>query len=276
MMPLYRLLALDLDGTLLGPLGTISAATRAAVIRAQTHGVAIVIATGRTFSMLRHFCYDLTLTAPQVTLNGAAIVAPDTGMPTALTPLPDAAVWPIVSFLEEDAFPTALFDFSRVWILRGNPYADRVVPPGLGYPELLANWHDFRQRPTGNPLQSTTKIVAIDSPRRIDHLRPRAEQAFGKDFYVAQTADHLLEFHHPAVSKGAGLAAVAAQLGIARAQIVACGDSHNDISMLHYAACGVAMGNASAEVKAIATYTAPSNAEDGIVWVIDRLLNGTL
>ena len=80
-----------------------------------------------------------------------------------------------------------------------------------------------------------------------------------------------LELLHPEVSKGAALRRIAHMLGVARDEVIAFGDSHNDLDMLAFAGVGVAMGNASAEVKALADLITDSNEDDGIATALERL-----
>lgn len=273
-----RLLALDLDGTLLTPQGTISPATRAALDEAVAQGLILVVATGRTYQMIRFYCGDLPLNGPQITLNGAALVDAQTDQPIETVPLTPEDIWPVVAFLEERGLAVAVFGIEATWIRDTNPYADKISPQGVQQPQRVKAWTDLLGDPDRHgagaitpPHEPITKIVALAPTEVITQLRPPAEERFGQHLYVTQTSDHLLEFLHAHVSKGTGLAAVAERLGISPTEVVACGDSHNDMTMLTYAGIGVAMGNASAEVKAIADLEAPSNREDGIAWVVKKL-----
>ena len=93
-----------------------------------------------------------------------------------------------------------------------------------------------------------------------------------KNHTVTQSSFDLLEFLHPEVSKAHGLAMIARDLGIKPEEIIAIGDSHNDIGMLQFAGLGVAMGNADEEVKQVARYVTRSNAEDGVAFVLEELV----
>src|SRR5947208_1537207 len=101
--------------------------------------------------------------------------------------------------------------------------------------------------------------------------RSFAVARFGHALYVTQTSSQLLELLHPEVSKGAALRRIAHMLGVARDEVIAFGDSHNDLDMLEFAGVGVAMGNASAEVKALADLITDSNEDDGIATALERL-----
>jgi Cof subfamily protein (haloacid dehalogenase superfamily) len=258
---MYRLIACDLDGTLLDSRGVIRPVTRATLDEALAQGLHLVIATGRSYPMMAYFCHDLPLTAPQITCNGAVIVDPRSSLPVRVTTVPPQLVVPVLRFLDEQAVPASYFGLETIFIRHDNPYAELLVPRELDPPRRVDSLYDLVSLPCA-------KLVAMDPPEAIARLRPLAEAQFGADLYVTQTSRRLLEFHHPQVSKGEGLAEVVHALGVLPHEVVAFGDSHNDLSMLAFAGLGVAMGNAEAEVKAVAGLVAPSNDEDGIAWAL--------
>lgn len=262
---MYRLIATDLDGTLLTPDGTISAATREALTAAQELGVALVIATGRNYPMMRYFCHDLRLSAPQISCNGAVVVAPATGDLLHVTTVPPAFVGPVLRFLEEQGVPAAFFGLLELWISHDNPYAELLIPRELDPPRTVDSLYSLADTPCA-------KLVAMDPPEVIERLRPLAEARFGADLYVTQTSRNLLEFHHPQVSKGQALAQIARDLGVSPHEVIAFGDSHNDLEMLRFAGLGVAMGNASDEVKAVADLVTLPNDQDGIAHMVSQYI----
>jgi len=262
---MYRLIATDLDGTLLTPDGTISAATREALTAAQELGVALVIATGRNYPMMRYFCHDLRLSAPQISCNGAVVVAPATGDLLHVSTVPPAFVGPVLRFLEEQGVPAAFFSLLELWISHDNPYAELLIPRELDPPRTVDSLYSLTDTPCA-------KLVAMDPPEVIERLRPLAEARFGADLYVTQTSRNLLEFHHPQVSKGHALAQIARDLGVSPHEVIAFGDSHNDLEMLRFAGLGVAMGNASDEVKAVADLVTLPNDQDGIARVVSQYI----
>ena len=98
----------------------------------------------------------------------------------------------------------------------------------------------------------------------------------GLPLYIAASAPVNLELTAAAANKGASLDALRRHLGLDRRQVMAIGDSGNDLRMLGYAAVPVVMANADDEIKSIAALVAPSNDEDGVAWVLDRLAEGEL
>ena len=116
------------------------------------------------------------------------------------------------------------------------------------------------------------KVAGIGEESTLREKRRELERIFAGKLYVTQSSFDLLEFLHPAVSKVNALKAIATDLGIAPAEIVAIGDNHNDIGMIRYAGLGIAMGNAHDEVKAAADLVTLSNAEEGVAVVIEKLI----
>ncbi len=262
---MYRLLAIDLDGTLLTPrpLKIITPRARNALRLAAQAGVIIVIATGQSLAVLRHECGDLPLNGPQIIENGA-IIADISGTIYHETLLPEKYIVPTLVMLREAGFSRAYHTLHRV-------YADVDAP-------RVREWY----RPPVPPaievedITSLTfpciKVVGIGPEQLIRAKRDEFERMYAGKLYVTQSSFDLIEFLHPDVSKGNALVKIAADLGIAAEEVVAFGDNHNDIGMLRFAGLGVAMGNAHDEVKDEADYVTSSNAEDGVAVAIEKLV----
>jgi Cof subfamily protein (haloacid dehalogenase superfamily) len=263
----YRLIVVDLDGTLLNPQSKISPRTRAALERANAEGIAIAVATGRSYPLLRYFCGDLPLSGPQITFNGAVVVDPVTGMPTFLQAVPVALVRPVLDFMREEGVFASYYTEDAIYVHDHSRLELALVPADFPQPIAVPDLYALTHLPC-------IKLVVVAERERIATLRPRAEAAFGDLLYVTQTSPVLLEFLHPEVSKGAALRKAMEYLGLEPPQVIAFGDSHNDLELLAAAGTGVAMGNASAEVRAAADLVAPSNVEDGIAVVLNAVLWG--
>jgi Cof subfamily protein (haloacid dehalogenase superfamily) len=260
----YRLLAIDLDGTLLTRHKRILPRTRGALDAAAGLGCRVVIATGRSYAVARYFCDGLTLSAPQITYNGAVIHDPAQSRDLCQYLVPPVYVKPGVDFFMEASVPVALFTPQTLYLDRRIPRPQAWLPGRSGVLELIP---DVRAVAT----QPCIKVVGHSDPLTIATVRPLAVERFGHALYVTQTSSELLELLHPEVSKGAALRRIAHMLGVARDEVIAFGDSHNDLDMLEFAGVGVAMGNASAEVKALADLITDSNEDDGIATALERL-----
>lgn len=260
----YRLLAIDLDGTLLTHHKRVTPRTRRALHDAAERGCGIVIATGRGFNVLRRYCDGIPLSAPQITYNGAVIHDPASGRDLAQYLVPPEWVRPVLDFLVEAAAWTAMFTPAALYMDRRMPDPAHWMPAPLPPPHLLDDVREVAEQPC-------IKVVGSGTALAIRQLRPHAVERFGHALYVTQTAAHLLEFLHPEVCKGAALRRIAHLLEIPRDEIIACGDSHNDLEMLEFAGTGVAMGNATAELKAVADMITASNEEDGVAVALEQL-----
>ena len=263
-MPTYSLLAIDLDGTLLTRHKRVSPRTLAALDEAAAGGCRVVIATGRGFNVLRRLCDGLVLSAPQITFNGAVIHDPTSDADLSRYLVPPAWVQPVLDFLAGEQVPGAIFSTDGLYMEHRVPNRQDWMPAPLPPPHLLDDVREVAHLPC-------IKIVGSSDPTTIRRIRPGAVERFGHALYVTQTSPRLLEFLHPEVSKGAALRRIAHLLDVPREEIVAFGDSHNDLEMLEFAGTGVAMGNASAELRAVADMVTTGNDEDGVAVALERL-----
>jgi Cof subfamily protein (haloacid dehalogenase superfamily) len=117
-----------------------------------------------------------------------------------------------------------------------------------------------------------TKLVAVGEPAALDALEPRMKAHFGGREYISKSLPHFLEFAQAGVTKGAGLDFLAERLGFAREQAVAFGDGENDVELVEWPTFGIAVGNAHAKVRAVASWVCPTAAEEGVAQVLEALL----
>lgn len=268
---MYRLLAIDLDGTLLNPRPQkmITPRTHLALQQAVEAGVRIVIATGQSLAVLQQICSSLPIEGPQIIENGAQIADIKTGQIYHEQLLPTEYVLPVLTALRQAGFHRVYHTTQRVYADIDTPRVRQwYSPPVLPVVEV-ADVSSLYPQPC-------IKVVAVAEENRLRAARPELMNMFGKHLYITQSAFDLLEFLHPEISKEYGLRTIAHDLGIDRTEIVAIGDGHNDIGMIQFAGLGVAMGNAHDEVKNKADYITLSNAEDGVADVIEKLILPTL
>jgi len=264
---MYRLLAIDLDGTLLTPRPTKIITPRAyqALRQAAEKGITIVIATGQTLSVLRHTCAGLPLDAPQIIENGAIIADIRTGHILQEKPIPLEHILPTLNTLRSFDLFRVYHNYQRVYVDSGTPRAREwyrpPVPPVIEVDDVASLY----------PLPCI-KLAAVGEEGTLIAKRQELERCFAGKLYVTQSAYDLLEFLHPEASKGSALKSIAADLGISSKEVVAIGDNHNDIGMLQFSGLGIAMDNAPDEVKAAADYVTLSNSEDGVAVVIEELI----
>src|SRR6266700_2429153 len=262
---MYRLLAIDLDGTLLSPEKLITPRTYNLLCQIEQKGVAIVIATGEAVQVLRAVCEKLPLTAPQIIENGAVVVNIQNGAVLHEKLIPRELILPTLEILQTFGMHRAYHTHERVYVDADTPRAKwwyRPPVPSVVEVEDVASLYP----------QTCIKVAGISAAETLREKRRELERIFAGKLYVTQSSFDIVEFLHPEVSKSNALKIIAADLGIAPEEVVAIGDNHNDIGMLRFAGLGVAMGNAHAEVKAAADYVTLSNAEEGVAAVIEEVV----
>ena len=264
---MYRLLAIDLDGTLLTPLPHkhITPRTYKVLRQAADAGMIIVIATGQTLSVLQNVCAELPLSAPQIIENGAIIADIHSGRVLHERLIPPDLILPALTTLRMLGLHRAYHTLHRVYVDKDTPRARNWYrPPVLPVIEVedVASLY---------PL-SCIKVAGIGEESALREQRRELESIYDGKLYVTQSSFDIVELLHPEVSKGNALSIIAADLTIKPEEIVAFGDNHNDIGMLRLAGLGVAMGNAHEEVKAAADYITLSNAEDGVAVVTEEMI----
>ncbi len=259
--------ALDLDGTTLRTDGTLSAYTRQVLETLGAQGVHIVVASGRSFTSLPAEVLALPGVEFAVCSNGASVWHVPSAACLHRTVLPVDAPAQIMDALAGEQVTFECF-------VEGQPYADAAYvddPVGCGaLPRAIPYIQSTRKpiadiqafvREHAHKLENLDIIVADQSRkgllwRQLEQLRD--------DLFVTSSVHQLLEIAHRDTGKRAGLEQVLNRLGLASEQVAAFGDAHNDLDMIERAGCGVAMGNAPAEVQARADVVAPENDADGV------------
>lgn len=268
---MYRLLAIDLDGTLLtpAPQKIITPRTHDILCKAVEMGITIVIATGQTLPVLQQVCANLPLSTPQIIENGAVVANFADGRILYEQPFPQGFILPVLDTLRSFGFYRVYHTHDCVYVDSNTPRARYWYRPPLAPPTEVADVASLYPLPC-------IKIVGVGEAETLREKRYKLEDIFAGKLYVTQSSFDLIEFLHPKVSKGSALGVIAANLGIQPEEVVAIGDNHNDIGMLRFAGLGIAMGNAHDEVKAAADYVTLSNAEEGVAAVIETLVLPTL
>lgn len=266
---MYRLLAIDLDGTLLTTQKIITPRTHQLLCQLATRGMIIVIATGQSLPVLRHVCADLPLTTAQIIENGAIVTDISSGTILYEQLLPSEHILPTLEILRTFDLYRVYHTYERVYVDTNTPRARNwyrpPVPPAIEIEDVASLYP-----------QPCIKVVGVGEASTLREKRRELESIFAGKLYVTQSSFDLLEFLHPDVSKGKALRVVATNLGIKPEEVVAIGDNHNDIGMLRFAGLGIAMGNAHDEVKAAADYVTLSNAEEGVAVAIETMILPTL
>lgn len=278
---MVRLLALDIDGTLLDSTGRVPAANLDAIHRAARRGVHIVVATGRSFHFALQALGDLPDAITLLVYNGA-IARSRAGDTLMRRLLPRAVAHQVLAATIEWRGDTAcVFD---------RPAAGQLVYDRMDWTH--PNRSRFKQRNdaiiqavdrledavTEDPVQITFNggvetMRAIAACLAAHPVSPRLEVMLTE---YPQRDFSMVDVCAAGTTKGSGLAAVAGRFGIARAEVMAVGDNHNDRDMLEWAGVGVVMGNAEPELKQATFHVTGTNDEAGLAQAIDRFILGSI
>jgi Cof subfamily protein (haloacid dehalogenase superfamily) len=273
----YRLLALDVDGTLVDSEGVLRPSVREAVRAAREHGVEVVLCTGRRFRTARGVLDELGLEGTVVIHNGVVVKDIRSGETVEHCYLSLDLYSAVLEVMQEVGPPLVYVDHYHEDL---DIYAE---PPERAHEfqaEYLADaapvtrFIDSLAEP---PSPALVMLSAMADEGRLLPLREAIEGELGRqvrtNFLINQRyRGHILEVVSRASGKWAALRAVAEKKGIAPAEILAIGDDNNDVEMIAEAGLGVAMGNAVAAAKEAADWVTSSNEEDGVVRVIEEYL----
>lgn len=260
----YKLVATDLDGTLLRGDDTVSERTREALVAAGAAGAAHIVVTGRAVPWTRHILDDLGYKGIAVCGQGAQVY--DAGAHRLLTSVTlDRKLAALaLAKLEAEVGPLALAasrDGVDGDVLFGPGYQVQGDLPALYLEDTAEVWTA--------PLN---KLYIQHAELDEDTLVQVARQTVGSLVDIVMAGPGVVEILPLGLSKATGLSLAARRLGVKAAETIAFGDMPNDIPMFGWAAHGVAMANAHAELKAVADEVTTSNEQDGIAVVLERLL----
>jgi Cof subfamily protein (haloacid dehalogenase superfamily) len=280
-LPRIRLLALDVDGTLVTSENQISEATRAALRRVREAGVEVAIATGRRYRNAQGAIRALGFAVPSVCLGGALVKGTD-GRTLHAQPFEPSEFGAVASlFRERGHTVVAQRDSDR------DGGADFLLDESVSWNFPTRDYHDrnaeFAEPVERLPEQARDDVLVVGTFGALAELE-RLEHALYRQHQGAFTAHVMPGFFNQGyycevvpsrVSKWSGLRRLADLMGISRAEICAVGDERNDVSMVAEAGLGVAMGNACEALKQAADWVTGCHDEDGLVAVVERILGET-
>lgn len=260
-----RLVATDLDGTLLRDDHTASERTRRALAAAQGLGITVVLVTGRPPRFVQPLAAALGVTGPAICCNGALLYDPLSDELLEESPLTSAAASAVVRRIRA-ASPGVGFAIER-----GLRYGCDQVYRELGGGMLRPEDDEVADALT-LCAQPITKLIARHPTLGSHDYYPQARAIAGDLAAVTISGPNIVEITALGVDKAATLARLCARLDIMPAQVMAFGDMPNDAPMLSWAGLGVAVANAHPEARAAANTTTASNMEDGVALALERLL----
>lgn len=292
-----RLLAVDLDGTLLDSHGHVPPANAQALRRAQSAGVTVVLCTGRALIECQHVAAEVGLEGPLVVSGGALVACPRTGSTLERFTLEAPLAGEIVASLHDRGRPALVL---KDHAATGYDYL--VLPPpgrdarasldaasdwwfqALSVRVRYARAHDDDEHP-----EDTIRVGAYSANEPIDTLaddlrtryagRTALQHFRGATLPASARARgietvHIVELFHAHADKWLAIERLAQRLGVAVSQTAAIGDQLNDLSMITHAGVGIAMANAAGEVRQAADRVTTHHDEAGVAHAVEHLLEG--
>ncbi|WP_413300314.1 Cof-type HAD-IIB family hydrolase [Bacillus sp. 1P10SD] len=264
----YKMIVLDLDDTLLQDDHTISPRTKQALMDAQEAGVKVVLASGRPTSAMLDIAEELRLKdygSFILSFNGAKITNCQTGEELFSSTLSPEMVHNLyeVSRSEDVWIHTYVGDY--IVTEAGNQYTDvEAAITGLEVFEV-----DSFVESVNEPV---VKVLMLEEPEKLAIVEKKLQEQFAGELSVMRSKPFFLEFTEEGVTKGTSLNQLIGKLGITREEVIAMGDSYNDLAMIEFAGLGVAMGNAPDDIKEKADYVTDTNMNDGVAKVVEKFV----
>jgi HAD superfamily hydrolase (TIGR01484 family) len=261
-----RLVASDLDGTLLRPDETVSERTRAAIAAARQAGITVVLVSGRPPRSLGPIAERIGVGGIAICANGAVTWDLDGGTMVDHSPLAADLSARLVHALRE-AIPGVVFAVE----LEDGSGREAGWSEGLPLPATDVLEADALELITG----PVTKLLARHPALPFAEVAERARDAVGDDAVVTWAGLQVVEISAAGVTKAFALERLCRRLGVARHQVVAVGDMPNDLAMLAWAGTSVAVANAAREVLDAVDEVTAANLDDGVALLLERILAGS-
>lgn len=268
---MYKLIALDIDGTLLNSKKEVTKEVFDAIQMAKKKGVKVVLSTGRPLTGVQSLLKELKLNDEEnyvVTFNGGLVQEISSQ---------DVISNIEMSYEDFDIIYNELSKKHNVKIHINTP--DSVVVPYKDAPKYSIHEANLNNIPVIcmdeseiNEDLTFCKVMLIDEPEIIDNIITKIPKEFHDKYTIVRSAPFFLEFLNKKVNKGSGLQALCNKLNIDPCEVIAVGDEENDRHMIEFAGLGVAMGNARDSIKEISNYITDNNDNHGVAKVISEFI----
>lgn len=261
----YKLMVVDIDGTLVNSEGKLTDRTKEAVKLAVEKGLVFTIASGRPMQGIEYLNEQLGLEVPYITYNGAAVVMGKSKEILYERNLEPSDAREIIELGKRFNTTIIVWAKNKLYVNEINERTDKYKEITKGEPILCSDMEKLVN--TG-----VTKVLWYDEIDKIEHYQEIVGAYLSGNVNFHTSRPMFLEFVDKKASKAIAMEKLGEYFGITQSEMIAVGDGYNDLSMIEYAGLGVAMGNSKEEIKNRADTVTLSNDEDGVAEVIYRYI----
>lgn len=272
----YKMVCIDMDGTLLGKGKKISEENKKAIKKVHEKGIEIVVSTGRIYNNAEYYSRILGVDSPVIAANGAIVRDKINNKVIYENPINNDKCSKLIDLLFEMKMFFHFYTKDEIYSngLVTDLATKIYMKKQRGYDELKIKYHVIKNKKEWKDIfknnnNEINKCIAMTlNPKKMIKFKEKLKTIKGIVYFGSGLRS--VEINNAGVSKGNAVKALAEYYGIKREEIVAIGDNENDLSMIEYAGVGVAMGNAIDSLKDIADYITSSNKENGVAKALEK------
>ncbi|KNY28159.1 Cof-type HAD-IIB family hydrolase [Pseudobacteroides cellulosolvens] len=262
----YKLVAVDLDGTLLTPELDISDETIDAIRKVTHKNVMVTLSTGRMFLAAIPLAHELELDVPIITCNGALTKCSRTGKVFDKKIIPKQHYSQIIKYCQNNGLSTSVYSDDEIFTHENSANMDIHREMDIAKPRIISDMESLNG-------ESVIKILFnCNKKSKLNHHSEELYNAFKNKLTFYFSLPYFVEIVNKDANKRTALENLCAKLNISRKEIIAIGDNFNDLEMIRFAGLGVAMGNAPDYLKQEADFVTHSNDEDGVRYVLEKFV----
>jgi Cof subfamily protein (haloacid dehalogenase superfamily) len=270
----YKLIAMDMDGTLLNSKKEVSERSKNALKKASELGVKLIVCTGRIFTSAKVYARIVGTESPIIASNGAYIREKDRDEVIYEKTLKDKTVHKIVNMIKSYGLNPQIFTLDSIFTEKLSHFSANYKRWNETLPEdervkifVVEDLHKSIEENSGKFLKV---VVASEEIEKIRKLKEEIKEKL--EVTAISSGIDNIEIMAPGISKGNAVKILAEYYGISRDEVICIGDNENDLSMIEYAGLGIAMGNATEELKKAASYITDTNDNDGVAKAIEKFI----
>lgn len=274
----YKMVCIDMDGTLLNSRKKISKFSKDIIKRAHDKGVEIVVTTGRLYNNAAYFSHLLGVDSPVIAANGAIVIDQKSNDIIYESAIPEKECMEVLRILNKYKVPFHFHTTDTIYCNNWfSKFATQVYMTKQTYIEHLhVNYHTVQSESRWaeifkNENGRMAKCIGF-SPLKENIEKVKEELSKLPNIVFFGSGNHSIEINSKGVSKGNSVKVLIEKYGISREELICIGDNENDISMIKFAGLGIAMANAIDEVKNSAQYITDTNKNDGVAKAIKKFI----